>query len=212
MRAFWRRRRLLEAFGLRFHRLRMARQRARRRPVVWVYPRPQFWLEEILNNAVMHRGWKQHFRVSRPTFDRICQLVAPDSNRQDTRLRRAVSLEKRVAVALWRLGTGNAFRVTAVTFGAGKATAVEICHEFCEAINSKKEDFMKFPEDDDETQDCIRKFAGKVDFPQVVGAIDGTHVEIKAPLTNPADFISTVSSIIQLLPGRWLVQTCLSSM
>lgn len=37
------------------------------------------------------------------------------------------------------------------------------------------------------TSETIRKFEEKLDFPHMVGAIDGTHVEINAPLLNPAD-------------------------
>ena len=152
--------------------------------------RPQLWFAEMLHNPVLHWHWKQHFRVSRRTFDLICQMLAPDLSREDTRLRRAVPLEKRVAVALWRLGTGNVFCATAITFGIGKATTIEICHEFSDAINSGKGEFIKFPITQDEEEQNIRKFQDKVNFPQVVGAIDGTHVSIKAPQNKHADYFN----------------------
>ena len=106
------------------------------------------------------------------------------------RLRRAVPLEKRVAVALWRLGTGNAFRATAITFGIGKATAVQICHEFTEEINNLKDQYIKFPATINETEICIRKFAMNSEIPQVVGAINGTHIEIKAATENAIDYFN----------------------
>ena len=72
----------------------------------WVLTRDQFWFENNLNNGD-DQMWKEHFRVSKRTFDFICDLVRPELSRQNTRLRLAIPLEKRVAVAIWRLATGN---------------------------------------------------------------------------------------------------------
>ena len=87
---------------------------------MWVYPRPQHWFGEMLQNNYMNHLWREHFRISRQTFDFICNLVRPDLTRQDTVMRRAVSVEKRVAVALWRLATGDCYRATGLVFGVGK--------------------------------------------------------------------------------------------
>ena len=55
----------------------------RARRVAWVYPRPQGWFEEMYRNPVMFSLWKNDFRVSRETFDYICQLVGPYLSRQN---------------------------------------------------------------------------------------------------------------------------------
>ena len=106
LRQFLLRQRLFMALTLR---LRQARRIQNRRQM-WAYPRPQHWLEEMLNNRVLHSPWKKHFIVSRGTFDYICGIVSCDIQRQNTRLRQAIPVQKRVAVALWRLGSGNSFR------------------------------------------------------------------------------------------------------
>ena len=77
--------------------------------------------------------WKKHFRVTRDTFDYICQLIEGDLQKEDTRLRKAVPVYKRVAVALWRLGSENSYRTTGITFGLGKSTVIKICNEFTRA-------------------------------------------------------------------------------
>ena len=47
--------------------------------------------------------WHKHFRVSRDTYENISGLVGPQLARQNTIHRAAITIEKRVAVALWRL-------------------------------------------------------------------------------------------------------------
>ena len=183
LRQFLHRRRMFLARLLRARRVRRIRR-------VWVYPRPQHWLEEMLNNRALNSLWKRHFRVSRGTFDYICGIVSLDIQRQNTRFRQAIPVQKRVAIALWRLGSGNSYRSTAITFGIGKSSAIKICHSFSEAINRRKNDFISLPVHEDDIKETISKFEEKLDFPHVVGAIDGTHVEIKAPLLNPADYFN----------------------
>ena len=165
-------------------------RRVRRNHRIWVYPRPQLWLEEMLNNRALNSLWKRHFRVSRGTFDYICGMVSLDIQCQNTRFRQAIPVQKRAAIALWRLGSGNSYRSTAITFGIGKPSAIKICHSFSEAMNRRKNDFISLPAHEDDVKETISKFEEKLNFPHVVGAIDGTHVEIKAPLINPADYFN----------------------
>ena len=82
----------------------------RKRKTMWVYPRPQFWFEQLVVNHYQNHLCRDHFRVSRDTFEYICGLVGPQLIRQNTILRQAITVEKRVAVALWRLATGNSYR------------------------------------------------------------------------------------------------------
>ena len=83
-------------------------QHQRRR--AWVWPRPQNWFCVLLRNHALDVLWKEHFRVTRPTFEYICNLVRPDLQKQQTRMRTPVSVEERVGLALWRIATGNSFR------------------------------------------------------------------------------------------------------
>lgn len=165
-------------------------RRVRRNCRVWVYPQLQLWLEEMLNNRALNSLWKRHFKVSRGTFDYICGMVSLDIQRQNTCFRQAIPVQKRVAIALWRLGTGNSYRSTAITFGIGKSSAIKICHSFSEAMNRRENDFISLPAHEDDVKETISKFEEKLNFPHVVGAIDGTHVEIKAPLINPAIYFN----------------------
>ena len=65
----------------------------------WVWPRPQNWCRVLLGSRALDILWKEHFHVSRPTFDYICNLVSPDLQKQHTRMRAPVSVEERVGLA-----------------------------------------------------------------------------------------------------------------
>ena len=74
---------------------------------------------------------KAEFRMSGESFQKLVRLVSPALIKGDTQFRRAIAVEKRVAIAIWRLSTGNSFRSIAKVFAVGKSTAVTICKEFC---------------------------------------------------------------------------------
>ena len=60
----------------------------------WVFPRPQNWFKELLKNRALDHWWKENFRVTRATFEFICQLVGPAIQRQNTRMHDAVPVDK----------------------------------------------------------------------------------------------------------------------
>ena len=104
------------------------RKICRRRKFAWVLERPQFWFENMVLNQYADNIWQEHFQISRQTFQFVCNLVGPHLVRQDTNMRRAILVEKRVlvAVALWRLATGNSYRTTGLVFGVGRCTALTV--------------------------------------------------------------------------------------
>ena len=73
---------------------------------------------------------------------------------------------------------GNVHQLTGHIFGVAKATIV---HEVCDAIMQvlmKK--YIKFPSGNQLTE-VLNGFERCHSFPQCVGAVDGTHIEILAP-------------------------------
>ena len=90
---------------------------ARKRRDIWRFPRPQFWLQDMLHNPSQQSLWKMHFRIERNTFGFICNLVRDDMSKQYTHMGRAFSVEERVGCASWRLATGDSYRSCASVFG-----------------------------------------------------------------------------------------------
>lgn len=114
----------------------------------------------------------------------------PELSKQNTRLRRAIPLAKRVGMALWRLGTGNSYRTTGITFGQGKSTVIKTRENFMEAFIRRKNEFIRFPEDTTDVAHAMRKMESVAGLPNVVGATDGPHISIKAPHVNHEDYFN----------------------
>ena len=93
-----------------------------------------------------------------------------------------------MTTALWRLGTKECFRSVGNNFGLGKATAKIVSNDVVHALVNRYDDFIKFPETEQEIRAAINKFQQLGNFPQVVGAIHGTYIQIIAPKEDKDDF------------------------
>ena len=172
--------------------LLMRTQRRQGRPTrrAWAWPRPQNWFDALLASRQLDILWKPNFRMERETFEELSRIFRGDLMKQETRMRKLVSLEKRIAVGLWRLSTGNSYRSCGLQFGLGKSTAKVISQEFEEALCRKKDLFIRFPYTADEVQAVMNDFEEEYHFPQIVGAVDGCHIEINAPPENKEDYFN----------------------
>ena len=126
--------------------------------------------------------WKSDFRMSAGTFAALVEKVRVALEKRDTNFRKAIPVEKRVAIAIWRLSTGNSYRTVAKTFGVAKSTAIKITKKFCKKVCQISSEFIKFPKRQ-ETPVAIKMFRRENNskIPQAVGAIDATHIFIKGP-------------------------------
>ena len=116
-------------------------------------------------------------------FGKLADLVRSPLEKKGTQLRNAIPTEKQVAVALWRLSTGNSFCVISKAFAIGKSTTVTITREFCTEIFRLFPQFIKFPISVLETVKAIDNFKQDCDckISQILGAIDDTHIFIQTP-------------------------------
>lgn len=151
--------------------------------------KPQNWFDVVLISPAMESLWRPPFRISGGTFDVLCDFLRDDLQKQNTRMRQPVSVEKRVAVGLWGLATGNSYRTCGLQFGLGKSTAKVISQEFESALYRIKNNYTRFPFTEDEVREAMDRFEELYNFPQTIGAIDGCHIEIKAPPVNKEDYL-----------------------
>lgn len=122
-------------------------------------------------------GFKENFRMTRSTFKLLCEKLVC-LRKEDTVLRKAITLEKRIAIAMYALGSSAEYRSVANLFGVGRTTVGELVLEFCEAVwKVLKPQYLNYfePLTSAKLQDCVDGF-NKLDFPQCHGAIGKPHI------------------------------------
>ncbi|XP_045179625.2 uncharacterized protein LOC123539178 [Mercenaria mercenaria] len=154
---------------------------------IWSRERSQEWWFRT-------RGWTNqdyynNLRMSRDTFVHICHILSPYINCRNTHLRRSIDVERRVAITIWRLATNIEYRTLSHLFGIGRSTACTIVQKTCQAIvQYLMPHFIKIPAGE-AFNDNVNGFFD-MGMPQCIGAIDGTHIPIIAPIENHADYFN----------------------
>ena len=165
------------------------------------FGRSTHWWDDIVLHTFSSQVWLENFRMSRTTFMYLCRQLSPTIRRADTVMRRSISVEKRVAITLWCLATQVEYRTIAHLFGVARSTVCEIVHETCSAIVTRLMDtYIRFPTGD-QLDSVVDGFLTKWGVPNCVGAIDGSHIPIAAPINNHTDYYNRKGHYSMVLQG-----------
>ncbi|CAM4559424.1 unnamed protein product [Lepidochelys olivacea] len=111
------------------------------------------------------------------TFIELCDLLSPALKRKNTKMRAALSVEKQVAIALWKLATPNSYWSVGKQFGVGKCTVgaavIQVANAITELLLSRVMTLGN-------VQVIVDGFAA-MGFPNCGGVIDRTHIPILGP-------------------------------
>ncbi|XP_018359987.1 PREDICTED: putative nuclease HARBI1 [Trachymyrmex cornetzi] len=136
------------------------------------------------------RIFKEHFRMYPETFEVVLQLIGPGLRAINTLPgRKPVSAEKQLLVATWFMSTPDSYRSVSTKFGIGKATAFRALRRVTYALHCIAPQFIQWPKGAVATK-VMREFEQVCGFPNVIGAIDGTHIKIRAPKEDPDSYIN----------------------
>ncbi|XP_077506773.1 uncharacterized protein LOC144115991 [Amblyomma americanum] len=113
-------------------------------------------------------------------------------------MRLAISVEKRVAVAMYKPCSSAENRFVANHFGLGRSTVNTICWEFCDAVVCLLDDKWIHMPSSDAMGDHIREFSAVCDYPQAIGALDGCHLPVSPPKESASDYYNYKGCIMLL--------------
>ncbi|CAH9143361.1 unnamed protein product [Cuscuta epithymum] len=157
---------------------------------LWVKQRSSAWWERCNSPDFPEDEFKSAFRMSRATFEFICDELEPAVTKKDTTLRLAIPVRHRVAVCIWRLATGEPLREVSKRFGLGISTCHKLVLEVSAAIRTVlMPKFLQWPEE--QSMDNIkRRFEHLTGIPNVAGALYTTHIPIVSPKLSAADYFN----------------------
>ena len=99
-----------------------------------------------------------------------------------------ILVEQRVALTLWRLATNADYRSVAQLFGLGCSTVCQVFHKCCSVIAEKLlQRYVQIPNGTD-LKEIIEGFECCWNFPQVLVAVDDTHISITRLSHNQSDY------------------------
>ncbi|KAB0804394.1 hypothetical protein PPYR_01364 [Photinus pyralis] len=128
--------------------------------------------------------FKNHFRMSRMAVEQLIGLVSnhlPDKH--------SVPIEKQVLFSIWLLAKQESFLAVGDRFNLSSGSGHYIFMNFISAVGHLTHQFIEWP-NARTCNEIASRIETKYGIPGVVGAIDGTHIQIKQPTHNPVDFFN----------------------
>ena len=168
------------------------RRRRRRFHPYWTFPRPvESWFEIHMHQRTFPEAFfRRHLRMGRESFDNLLTLLRGYVLRENTRFRDCIPPEKVLAIGLYRIAHGGSYDNTALAMNVGKTTVHEAFRDVVNALYDIRNDFIKLPVTVDETAASIGTFEHLSMLPNIAGAIDGSHIKIRAPRESAVDYFS----------------------
>ncbi|XP_015276416.1 PREDICTED: putative nuclease HARBI1 [Gekko japonicus] len=163
----------------------------------WVYPRSTDWWDSFVLRVWGEEKWLENFRMTRATFHWLVDCLCGRIERQGTNMRMPIPMEERVAITIWWLANTNCYRQVGEHFGLARSTIAGIVVEVCLAIELELLESVIRPGPYGRAMDGFAKLG----FPHCIGAIDGCHIQIRAPVHQSGEYINRKGFFSMLLQG-----------
>lgn len=157
---------------------------------LWVKDRSKDWWDQHNHPDFPEEEFRKDFRMSKATFDMICNELDSTVMKKNTMLREAIPVRQRVAVCIWRLATGEPLRLVSKRFGLGISTCHKLVLEVCSAIKTVlMPKFLQWP-DEQRMRTIKNEFESVSGIQNVAGAVYTTHIPIIAPKISVAAYFN----------------------
>ncbi|KAK0141582.1 putative nuclease HARBI1 [Merluccius polli] len=131
----------------------------------------------------------RQYRLSRPAIVFLADNLSNDLKRE-TRRSTPLPVVLQIMAALRFYASGSFQMVVGGTLGVSQSSISRVVRDVSNALCRRARQFIKFPATNEE---CIRtkqQFFDIAGFPNVLGAVDGTHIAIKAPSDEEDGFVN----------------------
>ena len=134
----------------------------------------------------------RYFRMMPTTYEILLRLVAPVIKKKSTKMREPIGVDQRLSVTLRYLTTGDAHTTISNNYRMSPTTVGRIVCETCNAIWEKLKEagYIKTPSTASAWKTIARDFEDQWNFPNMVGAIDGKHMQMFAPPGQASSFFN----------------------
>nr|CAI5863554.1 unnamed protein product [Callosobruchus analis] len=135
--------------------------------------------------------YKNFLRMSATDFDHLLELISTKLRKKDTRMRKPITLDERLAVTLRYLATGKSSCLNAfsqMNSSNNNSTKYSKC---CDAIyDCLQAKYLKTPGSQEQWEQVSNEYEKKWQYPHCLGALDGKHIIIKAPPKSGSHFFN----------------------
>lgn len=131
----------------------------------------------------------RYYRFPRQEIINLCQELDPHIGRR-TRRSHAIPTHTQVLITLRVLASGTFQNVIGDSAGVTQASVSRVVNSVVHVLAERARLEIKMPSGMVELGRVCRGFHYMNGFPRVIGAIDGTHIPIKAPNNNPQVYVN----------------------
>jgi hypothetical protein len=133
-----------------------------------------------LSPALLDEKWIDNYRMSYMTFEELVEELTPFIKQKDTRWRKAIPVDKAVAMVLFRLAQGYSPKHVGRFFGVGGSTVNKYTNLIADALsdpNKLRNKHIEVPVGTN-LKRIIARFKDGTGLNNMCGAIDGSHIKL----------------------------------
>ncbi|RLU26686.1 hypothetical protein DMN91_000483 [Ooceraea biroi] len=151
-------------------------------------PRVQNFIENVIYEY-NDTEFRENFRLTRTTFNYLLYILREELEGESNLGNVTIPAEKQLYIALYVLGIPDSYRSIVTKFDVGKATAWRAVQRVVHVLCNYRNHFIRWP-NEREANECSRVLQMQYGFPGVIGALDGTHINISTPAQDSQSYIN----------------------
>ncbi|XP_039763801.1 protein ANTAGONIST OF LIKE HETEROCHROMATIN PROTEIN 1-like isoform X2 [Pararge aegeria] len=131
-----------------------------------------------------------YYKMDYQKLKKLVDLIRPHVEKRKSKFRSTISIEERLTVCLRFLTTGTSFKALSFNYRMGYSTIRSIVHETCAAIWKILRPIV-MPKPTEVLWKAVEEdFKNIWNFPNCIGAIDGKHIRIRAPIKSGSQYFN----------------------